>query len=829
MGRSYLVSTVSDKTASKITRDVDWPTLRRLIVELAKRRKLSKPYLERLAFELKEIEKQGAAAAWVDRFNSGFKYNTNKNGLVFPWLLGMTDVDPMLSEHKIDRSSDWPDIDFDALPDARDHIKDFAAKRFGEDRVCSVGTWQTFLFKSALKDVVRATGGDMGEASRLTESLPADVDDLKEGGMAPCSNCLTKHSGVKCPKCGSTDTEGVTIGQLLERHESLRNYAKAHPDIIKMALKLVGKIRTMGKHAGGIIIAGLSKGKGGQRQWISMWTEGRNSQLSKLGYLKWDILGLKTLQYIHDACRLIEKTRGIKFDVVPWWRNDPEAGHVGIYTTPDGKQHQVRMDDPKVFELYNSLRVETLFQFETNVQREVLSNGVRSYADLQAFNALGHPGPLQCIPLYVKRRDDDEQSWRKEEHPEIAKELADTFGIIVYQEQLTNIWRKFAGFTSPEAEWARKAVAKKKTSHFRQIRRKWLRGATKSLGKEWAEKMWERMATFARYAFNRSHSCAYIMVAYWCAWLKAHFAPEWWASVMSSCHNDRIPRYINIARSEGVKFGRISADSLSKSFSVTKDFEVVPGLISIRGIGDRVAEDIERNRKSNYVDIDDFVQTHGARKTVLEPLIKLGAFTKWHPNIKATWMWYQYKYGKDAKSRELRQEINKRLWPDDKVEAERKRLIAEYKRLYPNRKKIPNKLLKWSPPPATRQQVMDLFANDDYGLSELLAFERQYLGFYWHSPLDLYDGVTLTKTRRGNEMARITITDGLSSAVVNIWHNQLDAFRPYLKEGVGLKLVLIYDKLRGSFTVSDNSTPIPLTPKVASEHLMGATAEASAK
>lgn len=405
-------------------REIDWPTLRKLIDKLADKRKLSGEYLRRLKFELKEIDKQGANTYWIELFNQGHKYDTNDNGLVLPWLLGMTKVDPLDNDHKIERSTDLPDIDVDCLPEARDKIKAYAAEKYGKDYVCSVGTWLTYKFKSALQDACRGLDEDIKEVMILTKSLPDDVDNLKDGGYAKCSSCGYAHKQVICPECGSGDTEGVTIGQLINEYEQLKVYANNYPNVVDYAVRMVGRIKAMGKHAGGIIITNrrlmgnvpmsLSKSSNGNTQWTSMWTEGRNTQLSKLGYVKWDLLGLKTLQYIHEACLLAAETRGVKFNAIPWKDNDPEKNCVGWYFDEKGERQEVRMDDPEVFQMINDLRVETLFQFETDVQRSVLSNGVRDYYDLQVFNAMGHPGPIACIGPHSKIDTEDGPKTPKE-------------------------------------------------------------------------------------------------------------------------------------------------------------------------------------------------------------------------------------------------------------------------------------------------------------------------------------------------------------------------------------------------------------------------------
>lgn len=828
---------------------IDWKQLKTQALDRAKELNLDPKYVDKLKVELKEIEKQGANSRWVAQFNDGFKYETNKNGLALPWVLGMTPVEPM-ADHKWEQQTDWPDIDFDCIPEARDLIKAYAAKRYGEDKTCSVGTWMTYLFRSALQDTVRAYGGNTKEVIILTTNLPDDVDELKEGGYAPCMACKTKHKDIACPKCGSEEVDGTTIAKLILEHDNLAAFNKVYPKYVDMAIRLVGKIKALGTHAGGLIIANcelrgripmaLNKGK-----WTSMWTEGRSPQLSKFGFVKWDVLGLKTLGYISSCCNMVYQTRGIKFDILPWSRQDNEVNILGTYNLKDGTEAHIRMDDVEVFKMINDLRTETIFQFETDVQRGVLANGVRDYYDLMIYNAMGHPGPMQCIPDYVKRRDDQSESWRNEEHPEVAELLKDTRGLLVFQEQLQAIWQRFADFTAPEAEAARKAVAKKWVDKLKPIGEQWLAKAAKTLGpytgkpvidnagnnitpKTWAEFYWPRQQTFGRYAFNKSHAVSYIMSAFLTAWLKIHFPPEWWASVMSACDPDKRKKYMNVARSEGVQFGAIDIENLSLGFTVNPHtLMVTPGLTSIKGIGEGTVGKVRMAGK--YTNIDNFVEVNGKNKTVLQRLILLGAFTKYHQNIKATWMWYQYKYCGDAS--ELKKDIRQQLlveWTDEKVKNEVIRQSDEFKALHPKRK-VPAKILNWKPKPDdTRERVMALYP-DDYILKERLQFEKEYLGYYWHSPMDLYRSVPggtvknaktgesavvcgvveklwVGKTKNDNPYGRVTISDGLSTATIVIWSDDLEESQEFLRDGVGIKAYVSYDNERDSFSLQKGTS-----------------------
>lgn len=337
------------------------------IVQIAKKRisdlELNELYQKRLDFEITEIDRQGANAIWVRHYDAGKKFQSNPNKLLMPWLLGLLSNDqdpydgecPTLNTTKVSkildyekehgslplgiiRDADMPDIDLDCLPKARDPIKQYAMDKYNSSKgdpygsVCSVGTWQTYKFRSAIIDVCAATGlVEKPIAYELTTNLPDNVDELKDNGFAVCKGlvrniegeekeCGHSHREAICPKCGSADTDSPTIGQLIEENPNLAQFAESHSDIIEYAIRIIGRIRNMGMHAGALIIANCplygniplakSTNKG---YWISMWSEGRNTQLSKFGFVKFDILGLKTLEYVRNCCMLIEKNRGIQF------------------------------------------------------------------------------------------------------------------------------------------------------------------------------------------------------------------------------------------------------------------------------------------------------------------------------------------------------------------------------------------------------------------------------------------------------------------------------------------------------------------------------------
>ena len=370
---------------------------------------------------------------------------------------------------------------------------------------------------------------------------------------------------------------------------------------------------------------------------------------------------------------------------------------------------------------------------------------------------------------------------------------------------------------------------------------------------------------------KNSHAVAYCLWAYRCLWLKAHYPEEWWASVLGLCGQKALERYMNAARSEGIIFGEIDISRMTMkpvAHSGVNALDgrkyVAIGLTSLKSVGKNAVKFVQGGGRK-YSSIDEFIEHKGDAKTVLERLIKLGAFKKLHTNTRAVWKWYLHKYGKGAVSQDefeladekakgeiaenvkkqkarakkskakynvpltILRNLHRRLllgqdgWTDEKIVEERKRQIEEFKRVYPKRKNIPVKIQKWQPPSNdTSERVMALY-EEDYDLKQLLEAEKTYLGYYWHSPCELYcmrpgNNIENAKingildcaivdafeclTRNKSRMMRLTVTDGIKQALILIWQQDLERQnRKYLKKDEGVTLKVNYDEDRNSFTL----------------------------
>jgi DNA polymerase III alpha subunit len=823
---------------------------------LTKCKEYGDEYQKRLRFEITEIEKQGAGDYWVKIIENGKTYETNKNGLVLPFMLGITTADPIIAKvpHIVEYQNDFPDVDVDLLPGVRELVEKYASDQYGADKVCAVGLWQTYKPKSALQDAAKALNKGpekIAEIMKLTKGLPEDFDKLMDEDNAE-----------------RTNEQALKVA--IEDYPDFRAFAEREEnrDIVNMAFRMIHLVKTQGRHAGGLIVANKPVGEHipltlCSGRLTTAWTEGHNSQLSKFGFVKFDMLGVRTLLYIRTCMDLIRASKGIRIE---WTDIDPTQDRAGwMIDDKDESRSQIRFTDEQAIEMANSLRVETIFQFETEFAKQILhKGGVKSFNDLVVYTSLGRPGPLPMIDTYIARRDGKE-SWEKDENPIIIEKLKSTFGVIVFQEQLAAIWQSIGGFTVPESEKARKAVAKKVIEDFKPFEKKWLAGATRVLGEAKAKEWWERMATFGRYAFNKAHPTAYMVVAHRCLWLKAHFPTEWWAAVMSDCDNERLGRYMSYARADGVKFGLLDVDKLTKKFSINSGL-VTPGITSVKGVGSTADDIIAKNE--TYTDIDDFVTKNGKSKTICEPLIKLGAFDKKHPSRRGTWIWYQYQYGTDEESKKTTKLVQCAFgWPKNEITKERERQLAEYFVQYPNRKTIPAKLKNWLPKTpykranyemaesingiteeqyllaksivVTRDQVMAL-AKYEFPLKDILLFEKEYLGYHFHSPLDMYvhkkgeltiakatkdEGGIIeaviekcTKRKKQTEFAEVVVTDGQETTKVMIWSDELsNNGDEVLKEGVGVRMRVTWKEKFNSFNLKKGSIIIPLEKVDATE------------
>lgn len=508
-------------------------------------------------------------------------------GSLVAYVLGITHIDPL--EHNLlferflnpERVS-MPDIDIDFCIERRDEVIRYVTERYGTDRVCQIATFGTFAARAALKAVARVMEVPYADSDRLAKLIPF-------GPGIKLSDALAK---------------GQPLGQLYNEGDPKVPNLK---QVVDTALALEGTVFNLGTHAAGVIISKdpltdwvpLQYSKDGQV--ISQYPMG---DLERLGLLKMDFLGLRNLTIIHKTMALLP---GVDIDKVP-------------------------LDDPAVYEMLSQADTDGVFQLESGGMRALVRDlRPTTFEDINALVALYRPGPLNSgmVKTFVNRKHGREKVVY--EHPLLEPILKDTYGTIVYQEQIMQIAQQLAGYSLGQADLLRRAMGKKKAEVMAKEREGFLEGAASNgIEARLAEKLFDTMSEFAAYCFNRSHSAAYALVAYQTAWLKRHHPVAYMSALLSSVRNDRdkTQQYLTAARRMGLA---VKPPNINRSgLEFTPDEGSIRfGLASIKNVGVGAVEAILEARKAGpFADLADFccrVSPKVLNRKTLESLILCGA------------------------------------------------------------------------------------------------------------------------------------------------------------------------------------------------------------
>ncbi|HOK25890.1 MAG TPA: DNA polymerase III subunit alpha [Bacteroidales bacterium] len=577
--------------------------LRYLTYEGAKERwgVLTEEQKERLEFELDTIIRMGFPAYFLivhDFLKAAREMGVavgpgrgSAAGSAVAYCLRITDIDPikygLLFERFLnpDRIS-LPDIDIDFDEDGREQVLRYVVNKYGHDRVAHIITFGTMGAKMAIRDVARVQKLPLSEADRLAKMVPERPGITLADAYAEVPE-LAKEK----------DSPNKLISQTLQFAEALE-----------------GSIRQTGVHACGIIISKepldnyipLSTAK----ETDLFVTQYEGNHVESVGLLKMDFLGLKTLSIIRDAIENIKKRHGIEIDI-----------------------ENLPLDDKKTFELFSRGDTTGIFQFESDGMKRYLRElKPNRFEDLIAMNALYRPGPMENIPLYIKRKHGQE----KIEYllPEMEKYLADTYGITVYQEQVMLLSQELAGFTKGEADSLRKAMGKKKKALMEEMKARFMEGCLKKgYSEQLINKIWSDWESFAHYAFNKSHSTCYALVAFQTGYLKAHYPAEYMAAVLSRNISDlkKITLFIDEARRMGIEVLGPDINESDVKFTVNKDGNIRFGLGAIKGVGENAVMQVieEREKNGPYRDIYDFVSRvnlNTLNRKNIEAMALAGAF-----------------------------------------------------------------------------------------------------------------------------------------------------------------------------------------------------------
>jgi DNA polymerase-3 subunit alpha len=648
------------------------------------KRKISK---DRLDYELKIIDQMGFNGYFliVQDFINWAKANDipvgpgrgSGAGSLVAYSLGITDLDPMSYNLIFERFLNperisLPDFDVDFCQEHRGRVINYVTEKYGADSVAQIITYGKLQAKAAIRDVGRVLGMLYAEVDVVSKLMPEKL--------------------------------GLTLKMALEMEPRLRDLMEDDPKIatlLELAQQVEGLTRHAGIHAAGVIIA---DGKIINRAPLYRGTDNENvvqydmKHAEKLGLIKFDFLGLKTLTYIHEALKLVKKNRG------------------KTISTKD-----ISLKDPGVYEIMCKGDTAGIFQFEgEGITDLIIKAQPNCFEDIVAINALYRPGPMDMIPDYLERK----HGRKKVSYlfPELEDVLKETYGIVVYQEQVQLIAARIASYSLGEADVLRRAMGKKIASEMDQQKSRFLEGAKKNNhDAKKAEELFDLMAKFAEYGFNKSHAAAYCVIAAQTAYLKNYYPVECYAALLSTemSDTDKIVKYVKDARRRGINVLPPHINGSEFKFTVQGE-DIIFSLGAIKGVGEAAVEAIIEARSNQpdlkFNNLNDFftaVDLRRVNKKTIESLIKAGALDNFGPH-----------------RAQLYQEYVKYI---DRAEIKRKDIERGQSSLFD--------LLNVDEPAETRDQVI-LEPVAEWTRSAKLAFEKEVLGFYLSGhPLDSLEGI----------------------------------------------------------------------------------------
>lgn len=576
--------------------------LRRLCEEGAIRRfgAISREVRERLDYELGIIERMGYSGYFLIVWDF-IRYAKSQGIYVGPgrgsapgslaaYCLGITDVDPLAYNLLFERFLNpervtMPDIDVDFCYERRGEVIDYVAGKYGSDKVAQIITFGTMAARAAIRDVGRALKFSYAEVDRIAKLVPAELN--------------------------------MTIDRALEVSPELAaavGESERNRTLIEIARAVEGLPRHPSVHAAGVVISKdpltdhvpLYKSADGV-----LTTQYPMEDLERLGIVKMDFLGLRTLTVIGNTVEIVKHTRNEDVDI-----------------------ESIPLDDPMVYEMLRNAESEGVFQLESslfqNMLREVKPT---KFEDLVAIVALGRPGPMVMTGDFVRGKHCHDTV--KYPHPALEKILEPTYGVMLYQEQVMQAASELAGFSLGEADMLRRAMGKKKPEVIAGLRDRFMEGALgRGVSERAAQEVFSLIERFAGYGFNKSHSAAYALISYRTAYLRCHYFPEFMASTLTSVmgSSERVAMYIDVCRAAGVDVLPPDVNESFKGFTVSGN-TIRFGLGAIKNVGEGAAESIISARKSggpfvSFVDFCNRVDMTAVNRKALESLIRCGAFSE---------------------------------------------------------------------------------------------------------------------------------------------------------------------------------------------------------
>ncbi len=576
-------------------------------------------YVERLEYEITTIRKMGFSGYFLivaDFINWARSHGCpvgpgrgSGAGSLVAYALGITDLDPLHYQLLFERFLNpervsMPDFDIDFCQANRERVIDYVKQRYGRDAVSQIATFGTMAAKAALRDVGRVLGMGYGHVDSIAKLIPAPpgktvtlarVPDKPDPGLI--------YARKEAPEINQREAAEEEVAELLA-----------------LATQVEGLVRNIGMHAGGVLIA-----PGRITDYCPLYqqpgSESAVSQYDKddveaIGLVKFDFLGLATLTILELAKDFIRT------------RHPQQA---------DFSFERIALDDPAVYRLFAQGQTEAVFQFESRGMQGMLREAKPNrLEDLIALNAMFRPGPMDNIPSFCARKHGKEAV--EYPHPLLEQVLGETYGIMVYQEQVMQVAQLLAGYSLGEADMLRRAMGKKKPEEMATHREKFRAGcAARSIGADKADEIFDLMEKFAGYGFNKSHAAAYALLAYHTGWLKVHFPAEFYASNMSVeiDNTDKLKVLIDDAKQFDVEFEPPNVNRGTYRFEPIDAKRVRYGLGAVKGTGQGAIEAIVAAREEGgaFGSLFDFcarVDRQRVNKRAVEALVKAGAFDALH-------------------------------------------------------------------------------------------------------------------------------------------------------------------------------------------------------
>jgi DNA polymerase-3 subunit alpha len=571
---------------------------------IAQARKVtSKEVLERADYELGVIDRMGFNGYFLivqDFINwgkgRGIIFGPGRGsaaGSIVSYAVRITELDPLKYDLLFERFLNpdrisMPDVDIDIQDTRRDEVIAYCTEKYGADRVANIVTFGKMAARAAVRDVARVLQVPYSESDRLAKLVPPP----QQGRHILLATSIVEDADL--------------------RHEYETNPTAKR--VFDYAIRLEGTIRSHGVHAAGVVIAPDDIVKFvpvemSQKGVVA--TQYPMGPVEELGLLKMDFLGLSNLTTINNALRIIKKV----------FKNDINLA-------------EIPLDDAETFGLFQRGDTTGVFQLESaGMKRYLRELKPTVFDDIVAMVALYRPGPMQFIDDFIKRKHGEREITYM--HPKMEGALETTYGVLVYQEQVMQISKDLSGFTGGEADTLRKAIGKKNIEMMAKMKTRFIEGAIEESGakKNDMEIFWKQLEDFAAYCFNKSHAACYGLIAYWTAYLKAHYPEAFMAALMTSDQDDldRLAIEMNECKHMGIT---VLSPDVNESFV---EFAVVPGkkeirfgMAAVKGVGVAVVEEILRAREDGkFVSVEDFakrVSTQRVNKKAWESLIKTGAF-----------------------------------------------------------------------------------------------------------------------------------------------------------------------------------------------------------